>query len=59
MSDSNLDLVRNARRGSFIDRDPSVVDRYFAADYKQHNPTIPNGPEAISALIGQLPTNLV
>ena len=34
--------------------DPSVVERYFAPDYIQHNPSIPNGPRAIPGLIAGL-----
>jgi len=30
-------------KGVFIDRDPAVLDRLFSADYRQHNPQIPNG----------------
>ncbi|MBK5554239.1 nuclear transport factor 2 family protein [Pseudomonas sp. TH03] len=41
--------------GAFVDRDPSVVDKYFAPDYIQHNPSIPNGPAAIKELISKLP----
>jgi len=31
-----------------------VVERYFAPDYIQHNPAIPNGPAAIPGLIASL-----
>ncbi|MBA1145114.1 nuclear transport factor 2 family protein [Mesorhizobium neociceri] len=43
-----------ALTGAFIDRDASVVERYFAPDYIQHNPAIPNGPSAIPGLIAGL-----
>src|SRR5580700_12308235 len=43
-------LALRALTGAFIDRDPSVVERYFAPDYIQHNPAIPNGPKAIAGL---------
>jgi predicted SnoaL-like aldol condensation-catalyzing enzyme len=46
-----------ALTGAFIDRDPGVVARYFAPDYIQHNPTIPNGSAAIPAVIGSLSKN--
>src|SRR6204780_5714291 len=47
-------LALCALTGAFIDRDPSVVERYFAPDYIQHNPAIPNGRTAIPALIASL-----
>ena len=40
-----------ALTGVFIDRDPSVLERYFAPDYIQHNTAIPNGPTAIAGFI--------
>src|ERR1700680_4639876 len=47
-------IALRALTGAFIDRDPSVVERYFAPDYIQHNPAIPNGRTAIPALIASL-----
>ena len=47
-------IALRALTGAFIDRDPSVVERYFTADYVQHNPSIPNGREAIPGLIASL-----
>jgi predicted SnoaL-like aldol condensation-catalyzing enzyme len=44
-------------KGAFIDRAPSVVARLFAPGYIQHNPTLPNGPGPIPALIAGLPAN--
>jgi|SRR5277367_1903551 len=52
--ETNKQIALRALTGAFIDRDPSVVDRYFAKDYIQHNPTIPNGAAAIPALIARL-----
>ena len=54
MPESNKDVVLKVLRGAFIERDPSVVDRYFSPDYKQHNPILRDGPAAIPALIGAL-----
>lgn len=31
--DANKALVLSGLKGAFIDRDPSVADRYFAPDY--------------------------
>lgn len=53
-TEANKLLVLAVLKGAFIDRDPSVVDRYFSADYVQHNPSIPNGSSAIPALIADL-----
>ena len=47
-------IALRALTGAFIERDPSVVERYFAPDYIQHNPAIPNGPAAIPGLIASL-----
>src|SRR6267154_864075 len=47
-------IVLRVLRGVFIDRDVSVVERYFAPEYIQHNPSIPNGPSAIRNLLGGL-----
>ena len=53
-TEANKALVLAGIKGVFIDRDPSAVDRLFSADYRQHNPRIPNGPTAIKALLGNL-----
>lgn len=52
---SNKQIVLHALAGAFIDRDVNVIDKYFASDYIQHNPTIANGPDAIKTLIPKLP----
>jgi predicted SnoaL-like aldol condensation-catalyzing enzyme len=48
-------IALKAIRGIFIERDSRVVQELFAPDYIQHNPTIPSGRDAISALVGSLP----
>ena len=50
-TEANKKLVLAVLKGTFIDRDPNVVDRDFAPDYMQHNPSIPDGPAAIRGLI--------
>jgi predicted SnoaL-like aldol condensation-catalyzing enzyme len=50
--EANKALVLGWIKGVFIERDPAVIDRLFAANYRQHNPQIPNGPAAIKALMG-------
>lgn len=49
-------LVLEGIKGVFIKRDPTVIDRLFSADDRQRHPQIPNGPAAIKALLGQLPS---
>jgi predicted SnoaL-like aldol condensation-catalyzing enzyme len=50
----NKAVVLGALTGVFVDRDPTVLDRLFSPNYRQHNPLIPNGPAAIKALMGSL-----
>jgi predicted SnoaL-like aldol condensation-catalyzing enzyme len=52
---ANKALVLEGIRGVFIERDAAVIDRLFSADYRQHNPQIQNGPEAVKALLKNLP----
>ena len=54
MTRSNKEIVLEVLKRVFIDRDPTVVEQYFAANYKQHNPVIPDGPAAIAKLIPTL-----
>jgi predicted SnoaL-like aldol condensation-catalyzing enzyme len=58
-TEANKQLVLAVLKGAFIDRDPSVADRYFAPGYIQHNPSIPNGPAAIQGLIPTLAPDFV
>ena len=54
MAKSNKEIVFEVLKRAFIDRDPTVVEQYFGANYKQHNPVIPDGPSAIAGLIPTL-----
>jgi predicted SnoaL-like aldol condensation-catalyzing enzyme len=54
-SEGSKAIALKAIRGVFIERDARVVQELFAPDYIQHNPTIPSGRDAISALVGSLP----
>ena len=54
MAKSNKEIAREVLKRAFIDRDPTVVAEYFGANYKQHNPVIPDGPSAIAAMIPTL-----
>jgi predicted SnoaL-like aldol condensation-catalyzing enzyme len=53
-TDDNKALVLAGIKGVFIDRDPTVLDRLFSDEYRQHNPQIPNGTAAIKSLLGNL-----
>ena len=52
--ETNKEVVLKALEGAFIERDASVVDRYFSPDYVQYNPVIPNGAKPIANLIPTL-----
>jgi len=54
MSKSNKEIALEVLKRAFIDRDPKVVDQYFAMNYKQPNPVIADGPSAISKMIPTL-----
>lgn len=54
MNKSNKEIVLEVLKRAFVDRDPTVVEQYFDANYKQHNPVIPDGPLAIAKLIPTL-----
>jgi predicted SnoaL-like aldol condensation-catalyzing enzyme len=42
--EDNKQIALNVLKGAFIDRDPSVVARYFAPGYIQHNQPSPMVP---------------
>ena len=46
---SNSDLVREAMTALFINGDVSAVDRYWAPDYIQHNPQMPDVTGALAS----------
>ena len=56
--ESNKQVVMKVLKGAFVERDVTVVDRYFSPDYVQHNPAIPNGSKAIANLIPTLKKDL-
>jgi predicted SnoaL-like aldol condensation-catalyzing enzyme len=51
------DLVVSATTAVFNDKDASAVDRYFAADYKQHSQLVGDGREAFRGLAADLPAD--
>lgn len=56
--EGNKEIVLKVLKGAFIERDVSVVERYFSPNYVQHNPVIPDGSGAIAALIPTLKKDL-
>src|SRR5260221_14495293 len=52
--EDNKQIALNVLKGAFIDRDPSVVGRYFPPGYTQHNPSLPDGPGPIRVMIAGL-----
>jgi predicted SnoaL-like aldol condensation-catalyzing enzyme len=48
---SNKDLVKKALTELFINGDETALERYWAEDYIQHNPQVPNGRDALKGLI--------
>lgn len=55
-SERNKALVLEAMTSLFQRKDPLAVERLYAAGYIQHNPTIPQGSEALAKLVAQLPS---
>jgi predicted SnoaL-like aldol condensation-catalyzing enzyme len=51
---TNREIVALVMREVFINRNASVVEKYFSSTYKQHNPSLPNGREMIPGLIKSL-----
>jgi predicted SnoaL-like aldol condensation-catalyzing enzyme len=54
-SERSKAVALRAIQGVFIERNPRIVEELFAPDYIQHNPAIPDGRDAIAALLGKLP----
>lgn len=50
----NKALVHEAMTALFQRRDASAVERLYAVDYIQHNPDIPQGRDALQALVAGL-----
>ncbi|PWN61662.1 nuclear transport factor 2 family protein [Chryseobacterium viscerum] len=51
----NKELVLKAITAVFVDRDITAFDTYFGDHYIQHNPSIPNGTEALKQFVPALP----
>jgi predicted SnoaL-like aldol condensation-catalyzing enzyme len=46
-----LDIVIPAVTGLLVNKDPSVIDKYWSDNYIQHNPDFPNGKEPLFNLL--------
>lgn len=55
-AEANKALISNVMTAVFIRRDFGSVAKHFSPNYKQHNPAIPNGPDAIALVLKALPT---
>ena len=51
---ANKEIVLEAYRRTFGDLDVTAIDEFFSKDFKQHNPTIADGPEGVKALVRML-----
>lgn len=58
LPERNKALVLSAMTSLFQKRDSSAVDHFYADDYVQHNPNIPQGREALRELVAGLPENV-
>jgi predicted SnoaL-like aldol condensation-catalyzing enzyme len=52
---ANKALAIEAITGVFIKKDTTIPGKLFVTDYKQHNPTIPNGNVSIPDVVRALP----
>jgi len=54
----NKALVIESMTSLFQRRDASAVERLYSSDYIQHNPGIPQGRDALEAIVAGLPQNI-
>ncbi|MGK2860855.1 MAG: nuclear transport factor 2 family protein [Chitinophagaceae bacterium] len=52
--ETNKQIATTAYQRIFGDLDVTAVDDYMSEDFKQHNPTIADGPEGVKALVQML-----
>ena len=53
-AERNKQLVLTAYQGLFGDHDLTVIDKYWAQDYVQHNPYMSDGRDSIKTYVRQL-----
>lgn len=54
----NKELVFEAMTALFQRRDASAVERFYATNYMQHNPSIPQGREPLQSLVAGLSSDV-
>ncbi|MBB3166478.1 putative SnoaL-like aldol condensation-catalyzing enzyme [Rhizobium laguerreae] len=54
----NKALAREAMTSLFQRHEVAAVERLYAPDYVQHNPSIPQGRDALKALVNNLPQDV-
>ncbi len=54
LSEANKALVIEAITRVFVERDLTAPEELFHSDYRQHNPSFPNGNGALAGLISSL-----
>lgn len=52
---TNKELALTAITEVFVNRDVTAFDRYFSENYKQHNPSFPNGTEFLRQVVPTFP----
>ena len=53
-AETNKQIATTAYQRIFGDLDVTAVDEYMTEDFKQHNPTIGDGPKGVKALVQML-----
>ena len=56
-AEANKALISDVMTAVFVRRDFGSVAKCFSPNYKQHNPAIPDGPEAIPLVLKTLPAS--
>lgn len=46
-SPEDAEILVKAVKGLLLDKDPDVIEKYFAEDFIQHNPGFPSGRDAL------------
>ncbi|MFF5979439.1 nuclear transport factor 2 family protein [Streptomyces olindensis] len=54
MEQANKEIAVEAYQRTFGDLDVAAIDEFFSPDFKQHNPTIADGPEGVKELVRML-----
>jgi predicted SnoaL-like aldol condensation-catalyzing enzyme len=52
--EKNKQIATTTYQSIFGDQDITAIDEYISKDFRQHNPTIADGPEGVKALVQML-----